>query len=134
MRHFEAIRSYLGGQHQLQRDDPYLISFDLSLPHGRTQGLFLAEMEGEGGLRYLRFSTPVGPLTRVDATRCLRFNWLQRTGFLAVEDLDGTAYLHLCENRPYAALDDAELDRLVLELGTLGDELERIIASGSDAL
>lgn len=134
MRHFEAIRSHLGSQHQLQRNDPYLISLDLPLQHGRTQGLYLAELEDEAGLRYLRLSTPVGPLAEVDATRCLRFNWLQRTGFLAVEDLDDTPFLHLCENRPYAALDDAELDRLILELGTLGDQLERLIASGDDAL
>lgn len=134
MRHFESIRSHLGSQHQLQRSDPYLISFDLPLPHGRTQGLYLAELEDEAGLRYLRLSTPVGPFTGVDATRCLRFNWLQRTGFLAVEDLDDTPFLHLCENRPYATLDDAELDRLILEIGTLGDQLERVIASGSDAL
>ncbi len=134
MHHFEAVRSRMGSQHELHRNDPYLISFDLSLHQQRTQGLYLAELEDEAGRRYLRISTPVGPLAGVDATRCLRFNWHQRTGFLAVEDLDGSPYLHVCENRPYESLDDAELDRLVLELGTLGDQLEQIIASDTDAL
>ncbi len=134
MLHFEAARSHLGSQHELQRNDPYLLSFDLSLRQQRTQGMYLAELEDEAGRQYLRISTPVGPLAGINATRALRFNWQQRTGFLAVEDLDGVPYLHLCENRPYESLDDAELDRLVLELGALGDQLEQLISSNVDAL
>jgi hypothetical protein len=134
MQHFEAVRSHLGSQHALRRNDPYLLSFDLPLRQQRTQGVYLAELEDETGRRYLRISTPVGPLAGIDATRCLRFNWQQRTGFLAVEDLDGSPYLHLCENRPYDSMDNAELDRLVLELGSLGDQLEQLIAHDTDAL
>ena len=134
MLHFEAVRSHVGSQHELHRNDPYLLSFDLALRQQRTQGMYLAELEDEAGRRYLRISTPVGPMASIDATRCLRFNWQQRTGFLAVEDLDKVPYLHLCENRPYESLDNAELDRLVLELGSLGDQLEQLIASDTDAL
>ncbi|MEP6899290.1 MAG: hypothetical protein ABI870_12235 [Rhodanobacter sp.] len=134
MRHFEAVRSHIGSQHELRHNDPYLISFDLQLAQGRHQGIYLAELEDESGHRYLRVSTPIGPLTGTDPSRCLRFNWQQRTGFLAVADLDGAPYLHLCENRPYEILDDAELQRLVGELGLLGDQLEQVIASDGDAL
>ncbi|MDI3263230.1 MAG: hypothetical protein QJR11_10525 [Fulvimonas sp.] len=134
MRHFEAVRSYVGSRHPLRRNDPYLISFDLTLPHGRHQGLYLAELEDEGGWRCLRLSTPVGPLDGTDPMRCLRFNWEQRTGFLAVADLEGAPYLHLCENRPYGCFDAKELDRLIDELGTLGDRLERLIARAGDTL
>ncbi len=134
MRHFEAVRSHLGSQHELRHNDPYLISFDLQLAQGRHQGIYLAELEDESGRRYLRVSTPIGPLSGTDPNRCLRFNWQQRTGFLAVADLDGAPYLHLCENRPYEILDDEELQRLVGELGALGDQLEQVIASDGDAL
>lgn len=134
MRHFEAVRSHLGSQHELRHNDPYLISFDLQLAQGRHQGIYLAELEDESGRRYLRVSTPIGPLAGTDPGRCLRFNWQQRTGFLAVADLDGAPYLHLCENRPYEILDDSELQRLVGELGALGDQLEQAIASDGDAL
>jgi hypothetical protein len=134
MRHFEAVRSHLGSQHELRHNDPYLISFDLQLAQGRHQGIYLAELEDESGRRYLRVSTPIGPLAGTDPGRCLRFNWQQRTGFLAVADLDGAPYLHLCENRPYEILDDSELQRLVGELGSLGDQLEQAIASDGDAL
>jgi len=79
-------------------------------------------------------STPIGPLTGMDARRCLRFNWEQRLGFLAVSDLDGSPYLHLCENRPYELLNAKEIDRLVAELGPLGDKLEQAISQGEDAL
>lgn len=134
MRHFEAVRSHVGSQYELRQNDPYLISFDLVLPQGRHQGIYLAELEGEDGRRYLRISTPIGPLAGTDPRRCLRFNWEQRTGFLAVTDLDGSPFLHLCENRPYEFLDDNELNRLIGELGALGDQLEQAIASEGDAL
>ena len=134
MRHFEAVRSHVGSLHTLRHNDPYLISFDLELAKDRYQGIYLAELEDEAGRRYLRISTPVGPLAGIDPIRCLRFNWQQRMGFLAVADLDGSPYLHLCENRPYAVLEHTELQRVVLELGTLGNELERIIAVGGDSL
>ncbi|WP_350015816.1 hypothetical protein ABNK63_12530 [Rhodanobacter sp. IGA1.0] len=134
MRHFEAVRSHIGSLHELRHNDPYLISFDLQLAQDRCQGIYLAELEDEAGRRYLRISTPVGPLAGTDPNRCLRFNWQQRTGFLAVADLDGSPYLHLCENRPYEFLDQAELQRVVGELGTLGDELEQLIAHSSDSL
>jgi hypothetical protein len=134
MRHFEAVRSHLGSQHALRNNDPDLISFDLQLPHDRHQGIYLAELEDESGRRYLRVSTPIGPLAGTDPMRCLRFNWQQRTGFLAVADLDGSPYLHLCENRPYELLEATELQRLIGELGSLGDQLEQVIASPEDAL
>lgn len=134
MRHFEAVRSHIGSLHQLRHNDPYLISFDLLLPHDRHQGIYLTELEDEHGQRFLRVSTPVGPLAGADARRCLRFNWEQRVGFLAVADLDGSPFLHLCENRPFELLTTAELHRLILELGTLGDQLERVVADGGDAL
>jgi hypothetical protein len=134
MRHFEAVRSHVGSQHELRHNDPYLISFDLDLGQDRCQGIYLAELEDESGRRYLRISTPIGPLSGTDPNRCLRFNWQQRTGFLAVADLDGSPFLHLCENRPYEFLDAVELERVVRELGTLGDQLEQVIATDDDAL
>jgi hypothetical protein len=134
MRHFEAVRSHIGWQHQLHHNDPNLISFDLTLGHDRHQGIYLAELEGESGRHYLRVSTPIGPLAGTDPQRCLRFNWQQRTGFLAVADLDGSPYLHLCENRLYEFLDAAELDRVIHALGSLGDRLEQVMASDDDTL
>jgi len=133
MQHFEAIRSHLNGQYPLRLNDPYLISFDVDLPDGRAQGIYLAELEDEGERKYLRISTPVGPLTGVDARRCLRFNWEQRVGYLAVSDLDGSPYLHLCENRPYELLTAEELQRLISELAALGDRLEQLVTQQADA-
>lgn len=130
---FEQIRSHVSNLHTLRTNDPYLISFDLTLADDRHQGIYLAEMEGDDGLKYLRVSTPIGPATGVNATRCLRFNWEQRTGFLAISDLDGSPYLHLIENRPYSVLQGDELDRVIKELGHLGDRLEQAISTGGDS-
>ena len=132
MQSFEQIRSHVGSRHVLRTNDPYLISFDLTVPDGRHQGVYLAEMDDDDGAKYLRLSTPIGPYTGMDGVRCLRFNWEQRTGYLAVSDLEGSPYLHLCENRPYTELSDAEIDRVIAELGTLGDRMEQAISSGGD--
>ncbi len=132
MQHFEAIRSHVGNLHPLNHSAPYQIGFDLPLGHGRQQGIYLAEMEGEHGRRYLRISTPIVPLAATDPSRCLRFNWEQRTGYLAVSDLEGVPWLHLCDNCPYAILDSGELERLIRELGTLGDRLEQALLQGAD--
>jgi len=129
---FEQIRSHTGSLHSLRTNDPYLISFDLTLPNGRHQGMYLAEMEDEEGGKYLRISTPIGPYAGLDGARCLRFNWEQRTGYLAISDLDGSPFLHLCENRPYSLLSEEELDRVIGELGSLGDSMEQAISSGGD--
>lgn len=133
MRNFEDVRSHLSGKHEFRTNDPYLLSFDLPVRDGRQQGMYLVEVEDEDGRRYLRVSTPLGPFVPTSAERCLRFNWEQRTGYLAVSDLDGAAYLHLCENRPYTLLDAVELDRLLDEIGPLGDQLERAITDSGDA-
>jgi hypothetical protein len=128
---FEQIRSHVGSRHALRTNDPYLISFDLDFG-GRLQGLYLAEMDDEDGAKYLRISTPIGPFTGMDGVRCLRFNWEQRTGYLAISDLEGSPYLHLCENRPYGLLTTTEIDRVIDELGALGDRMEQAISNGGD--
>ncbi|MHB1282756.1 MAG: hypothetical protein ACYCZI_02635 [Metallibacterium scheffleri] len=130
---FESVRSHIGGHYTLRTNDPYLISFDLDLRRARHQGVYLVELEGENGRKYLRVSTPVGPVVGMDAERCLRFNWEQRAGFLAISDLEGSPYLHLCENRPYDILSLQELERLIRELGVLGDQLEQALSVEGDA-
>ncbi len=135
MHSFEEIRSSIQARHTLRINDPYLLCFDLALDGGnRHQGLYLAEIEGEDGRKFLRVSTPIGPLAGMDAKRCLRFNWEQRVGYLAVSDLDGAPYLHLCENRPYELLTAKELMRLIDEIGPLGDRLEKAMSAGGDTL
>ena len=55
-------------------------------------------------------------------------------GYLAIGDLDGVPYIQLCENRPYEGLTAAEVDRLILEIGGMGDRLERALSAGGDLL
>lgn len=132
MHNFEDIRSHLASRNKLTQNQPFVISLDLHLPAGRIQSLFLADIETEDGKRVLRMSTPVAPLARLPAEKCLRFNWAQRVGFLAVDDLDGIAYVHLCENRSYGTLSSRELDRVLNEIGELADGLESLVSPGVD--
>jgi hypothetical protein len=131
---FEDIRSHLASRRKLTQNQPFIISFELDLPGGRVQSLFLADIETEDRRHLLRISTPVAPLSSLTAEKCLRFNWAQRVGFLAVDDLDGVAYVHLCENRGYGTLTTRELDRVLGELGELADGLESLVSQGEDRM
>ncbi len=132
MNSFEDVRAHLAAQYELHDNDPYVITFDLDLDEGRVQGIYLAELETEEGRKYLRVSSPIAPIDATDAIKCLRFNWEQRVGYLALSDIDGQAYLHLCENRPFAGLSAIELDFIVREIGGLADSLEQAMQRGRD--
>lgn len=134
MHSFEDVRTHFAAHQSLADNEPYLISFELDTGEGRRQGIYLAELEAEDGYKLLRVSTPVAPLGKMDPAKCLRFNWAQRIGYLALNDLDRVPYLHLCENRPYDGLVAAEVDALVEEIGRLADNLERLINLGADAV
>jgi hypothetical protein len=135
MQNFEQIRSHLQGKYKLTANDPYLVCVELSLAQGRRhQSIFLSELEGDDGRKFLRISTVLAPMTGIDARRMLAFNWESRVGYMAIGELDSVPYLQLCENRPYDTLTAAETDRLVLEIGGIGDTLERMLSAGGDLL
>ena len=135
MQNFEQVRSHVASAgYRVTVQEPYVLCVELSLDQGaRHQSIFLVELQDDDGRGYLRVSTAVAPTGTLDPARALAFNWELRVGYLAIGDLDGEPYLQLCENRPYEGLDAAELDRLVLEIGGLGDRMERKL-SGADAL
>ena len=136
MDNFEQIRSHLrSAGYRLTLQDPYVVCIELSLDHGkRHQAIFVSELQDDDGRGYVRVSSAVSPLTGIDARRALKFNWESRVGYLAVGELDGVPYLQLCENRPYGCIDAAEIDRLVLEIGGMGDRLERALSADGDLL
>lgn len=136
MQNFEQVRSHVNAAgYKVTVQEPYVLCVDLSLDQGsRLQSIFLVELQDGDGRCYLRASTAVAPVSKLDPARALAFNWESRVGYLAIGDLEGRPYLQLCENRPYQGLDAAELDRLVLEIGGLGDRMERMLSAGGDAL
>lgn len=135
MQNFEQLRGHVQEHHRVTTSEPYVLCVELSLDAGRRhQSVFLAELEDDDGRRFLRASTILAPITGIDARRMLAFNWQSRVGWLAIGDLDGVPYLQLCENRPYELLDGAEIDRLILEIGGMGDRMERMMSAGGDLL
>ena len=135
MQNFEQIRSAISSEHKITAREPYMVSVELSLDQGRRhQSIFLAEIEDDDGHKYLRVSTVVAPMTGLDARKMLAFNWQSRVGYMATGELDDVPYLQLCENRPYDTLTASEVDRLILEIGGVGDSLERVLSAGGDLL
>lgn len=135
MQNFEQVRSHIQGQYKITAREPYLVCVELSLDQGRRhQSIFLSEIESEDGRKYLRVNTVIAPMTGLDARKMLAFNWGSRVGYLAIGELDSVPYLQLCENRPYDSLNAAEIDRLILEIGGLGDRMERLLSAGGDLL
>lgn len=136
MQNFEQIRSHLASSgYRVSMQEPFVLCVELSLDGGRRrQAIFLSELEDDDGRHFLRASSVIAPITGIDCKRALAFNWESRVGYLAIGDLDGVPWLQLCENRPYDGLDPAELDRLVLEIGGVGDRLEHALSGGGDLL
>ena len=136
MDNFEQIRSHLSKSgYKVTMQDPYVACVELSLDNGsRHQAIFLSELGNDDARGYLRVSTVIAPTTGIDARRALGFNWQSSVGYLAIGELDGVPYLQLCENRPYEGLTPSEVDRLVLEIGGLGDSMERALSAGGDLL
>lgn len=133
MQTFEQIRVHATTHYTVRTNDRYMVGIEMTLEQGtRHQGIFLSEIEGDDGRKYLRVSTAIAPMMGVDAKRALSFNWEQRVGYLAVSELDGSPYLQLCENRPLTGLTAAEIDRVVIEIGGLGDRIERAFSAGGD--
>ncbi|MET0893442.1 MAG: hypothetical protein ABWY01_07740 [Pseudoxanthomonas sp.] len=136
MQNFEQIRSHLSKSgYKVTMHEPYVACVELSLDGGnRHQAIFLSELGNDDERGYLRVSTVIAPITGVDARRALKFNWDSSVGYLAIGDLDGVPYLQLCENRPYDGLTPSEVDRMVLEIGGLGDNMERALSAEGDLL
>lgn len=136
MQNFEQIRHHVfAGNFNITMQEPYVLCVELSLDSGRRhQAIFLSELQDDDGRNYLRVSTVIAPTTGIDGKRALVFNWQNRVGYLAIGDLDGVPYLQLCENRPYDDLNGAELQRLILEVGGMGDRLERALTADGDLL
>ena len=136
MQNFEQIRSHLAtSDFRITMQDPYVICVELSLDNGRRhQAIFLSELQDDDHRNFLRVSTVIAPITGIDARRALAFNWNAHVGYLALGELDGVPYLQLCENRPYETLTGAEVGRLVLEVGGMGDRLERALSAEGDLL
>jgi hypothetical protein len=136
MQNFEQIRRHLHtAGFKLTIQEPYMACVELSLSSGsRQQAVFLSELSNEDGRNFLRVNTVIAPAAQVDLQRSLTFNWQSRTGYLAIGELNDTPYLQLCENRPYEGLTAAEIERLILEIGGLGDHMERNLTAGGDLL
>ncbi len=133
METFTEVRDFVIGHHELIIDEPFLLGFECPVgKDGRKQSIFLAELKGNDGRRYLRVETPVVPLEDFDAEKCLRINLMQRVGYLAVGDLDGTAYIKMCENLPYASVNGQELEHVINEVAPFADRFEQVLEGDSD--
>lgn len=133
MKTFAEIRNHVMSHHTLMIDEPFLLGFESTTDDAnRKQSMFLAELKTSDGRRFLRIETPVVPLAEIDAEKCLRINQMQRIGYLAVGDLEGTPYIKLCENMPYSTLDDNELEYVINTMAPFADSIEKALDPDGD--
>jgi hypothetical protein len=133
MKTFAEIRDHLVERHSMIIDEPFLLGFESPVEGSdRKQSMFLAEIQTSDGRRYLRVETPIVPLDDFDAEKCLRINLMQRVGYLAVGDLDGTPYIKLCENMPYSTLSDQELEYVINTMAPFADRIEKALEPDGD--
>ena len=133
METFAEVRQHVIENHQLFIDEPFQIAFECPIEDGdRKQSIFLAELKSSDNRRYIRVETLICPLEDFDAEKCLRINLIQRVGYLAVGDLEGTAYVKMCENMAYKSLDGDELEYVISQVAPMADRMEQVLESHGD--
>jgi hypothetical protein len=133
METFAEVRQHILENHTLFIDEPFQLGFDCAIEGGdRKQAIFVAELKAGDNRRYLRVETLVCPLDDFDAEKCLRINLILRVGYLAVGDLDGTAYVKMCENLPYSSLNAEELEYVIAQMAPMADRMEQALETEHD--
>ena len=132
MQNFEQLSEWAAQKYTLTVLEPYLLCLELSIQHGqRHQSVFLSELIDEDDQKVLRVSTLVADIEHVkDIEKALSFNWQSRSSFLALSQMGEKSYLSLCENRPYQSLSITEVERSILRIVGMGDEMEKQLQSG----
>ena len=133
METFAEVRHHILENHKLFIDEPFQLAFDCPMEDGeRNQAIYIAELKAADNRRYLRVETLICPLEDFDAEKCLRINLILRVGYLAVGDLDGTAYVKMCENLPYSSLDGDELEYVISHVAPMADRMEQALENSND--
>jgi hypothetical protein len=133
METFAEVRQHIIDNHKLFIDEPFQLAFDCPMEGGvRTQAIYIAELKASDNRRYLRVETLICPLDDFDAEKCLRINLILRVGYLAVGDLDGVAYVKMCENLPYSSLHGDELEYVISHVAPMADRMEQALETEHD--
>jgi hypothetical protein len=133
METFAEVRHHIIENHTLFIDEPFQLAFDCEMEDGeRKQAIYVAELKAADNRRYLRVETLICPLDDFDAEKCLRINLILRVGYLAVGDLDGIAYVKMCENLPYSSLDSEELEYVISHVAPMADRMEQALEHSTD--
>jgi hypothetical protein len=130
---FAAIEEHVKARFDVVHEEPFMLGLEVPVgDSGRRQSVFLAELKSPDGKRFLRVESTVAPLSDHDPEKCLRVNLMLRTGYLAVGDMEGMAFLKLCENLIYNNLTVDTLNYMVLHIAELGDKIEMTLNKGGD--
>ena len=133
METFAEVRKHVMDNHVLFMDEPFQLGFECFIKDSdRRQSVFLAELKSADNRRYLRVETLICPLEDFDAEKCLRINLVLRVGYLAVGDLDSTAYVKMCANLAYSSLDADELEYVISNIAPMADRMEQALESHGD--
>ena len=133
METFAEVRKHVMDKHDLFMDEPFQLGFEYSIKDSdRKQSIFLAELKSSDNRRYIRVETVICPLDDFDAEKCLRINLVLRVGYLAVGDLEGTAYVKMCANLVYASLDSDELEYVIAHIAPMADRMEQVLEAHAD--
>ncbi|MGY6630611.1 MAG: hypothetical protein ACXIUL_06325 [Wenzhouxiangella sp.] len=132
METFAALEAHVKAHFNVVHEEPFLLGLEVPVGNERHQSVFLAELKGSDGKRFLRVETTVAPLADHDPEKCLRVNLMLRTGYLAVGDMEGMAFLKLCENMLYNNLNTDALDYMIRHIAELGDKIEETLNKGGD--
>lgn len=132
METFSEIAEHVRAHHQVVHDEPFMLGLEVAVGERRRQTVFVAEIKDSENRRYLRLESTVAPLASHDPVKCLRVNLMLRVGYLAVGDLEGVAFIKMCENLGYRDLSAETLDLSIARLAEQADGMEDTLTGGGD--
>jgi len=129
---YREIRARLAPHFQLTADEDLFLRLTVKLPAGRKQSIGVLETDRNDGTQLLALNTPVAPLARMEAEKCLEWNAMSTVGALALHQIEGEPYVTLVDTIPYAMVNLDEIKPMIEIFAFVADNMEKKVLGGID--
>lgn len=102
------------------------------LPNDRQQGVGVLETDRNDGTKLLAMNTPVAPLAKMDAEKCLEWNAMSTVGALALHTIEEQPYVTLVDTIPYTMINLDQIKATIEIFAFVADNMEKRVLGGVD--
>jgi hypothetical protein len=129
---YREIRSRLSPHFRITDDEDLFMRLMVRLPNDRQQGVGVLETDRNDGTKLLAMNTPVAPLAKMDAEKCLEWNAMSTVGALALHTIEEQPYVTLVDTIPYTMIDLDQIKATIEIFAFVADNMEKRVLGGVD--